>query len=202
MVSPVLYVTLEQYLASEEISPYKSEYVNGAIYAMAGGSFNHSVISGNAFFEVARQLRGRPCRVLNGDMLIQIAATSTFTYPDLSVACGEPQFSDARQRAITNPIALFEILSPSTEAYDRGAKFAHYRKLDSLEQYVLISQERPIIEVFTRVEGVWQFGDARGLDAQIELSAISCILALADVYSGISFEFNATDTNTDGATNA
>src|SRR5436305_1067989 len=122
--------TADQYLALEREAEYKSEYINGEIYAMSGASREHNLIAVNLVRELSSQMRGRPCEVYGSDMRVKVAPTGMYTYPDVSVACNEPHFDDRQLDTLTNPTVIIEVLSPSTEAYDRGVKFLHYRKLE------------------------------------------------------------------------
>src|SRR5580765_534258 len=129
------YYTPEQYLALEREAEYKSEYINGQIYAMLGASREHIVIAVNLVSELRTQFRGRPCEVYNSDMRVKVNPTGMYTYPDVTATCGEPVFDDKQRNTLTNPNVIIEVLSPSTEVYDRGVKFAHYRRLRSLTDY-------------------------------------------------------------------
>jgi Uma2 family endonuclease len=174
------YYTPEEYLALEREATYRSEYIDGYIYAMSGGTPEHSLIKVDLGLVVRLQLRGGPCKTYDSDMQVRVDA-GLYTYPDLTVACGDIAFDDHNN--LLNPIAIFEVLSPSTEAYDRGEKFNRYQGIASLRQYVLVNQSTPRIEVFTREPGdVWTFSRASGLDASIRLESIGCELALRDVY--------------------
>ena len=136
MTSPAAHIryTPEQYLELERKAPYKNEFVNGQIYAMPGASRAHNLITGNTHREVSSQLRGRPCETYVSDMRVKVNTTGLYTYPDVVVVCGEIRFDDAQKDTLLNPTVLIEVLSPSTEAYDRGEKFAHYRRLASLQE--------------------------------------------------------------------
>lgn len=180
------HVTPEEYLEQERKAPYKSQYYKGQIYAMVGATSSHSLITGNLIRVIGNQLKGRPCVVHTSDMRINVSATGLYTYPDVSALCGEPRFLDDRQDTLLNPTVIFEVLSRSTELYDRGKKFEHYRSIPSLREYVLLSQARPRIEVFSRkTDGSWGLSEATGLDSQIEIGSISCILHLAEVYDKV-----------------
>lgn len=180
-------LTPEAYLARERAATERSEYVNGQVYALAGTSREHSLIAANLIRELSTQLRGRPCETYANDMRVKVSATGMYTYPDIVVACGEPRFEDAHVDTLLDPTVVVEVLSPSTEAYDRGAKFAHYRRLPSLREYVLVSQHQPLIERFERRGESWWLGDAIGLDSSIMLTSIECTLALRDVYERVEF---------------
>jgi len=131
--------TPEQYLEIERASSQKNEYISGEMFAMAGGTVQHSIITVNTSSRLVDQLASRPCIALSPDTRIIVKSTGLFTYPDVSVVCGDIAYYDSRKDTISNPIVIVEVLSPSTEAYDRGEKFAHYQRLESLTQYVLIS---------------------------------------------------------------
>ena len=144
MPKPLL--TPEEYLARERRAETKSEYLRGEVFAMAGASRAHNLIASNAAGELRQQLRDRPCEVYPSDMRVKVSPSGLYTYPDVTVVCGEPQFEDAEVDTLLNPKVLVEVLSPSTADYDRGGKFTHYRRLPSLQEYVLISQDRPLVE--------------------------------------------------------
>ncbi|MCC6342977.1 MAG: Uma2 family endonuclease [Bryobacterales bacterium] len=182
------YLTPEQYLEIERKAETKSEYLRGAMYAMAGGSFAHNVILGNLVFAVKGAVKGKPCSVHFSDLRLCVSSSGLYTYPDAMIVCGPPQFADNRNDTVTNPIIIFEILSPSSEAYDRGVKFSHYRGLESLEEYILISQSEPRIERFHRLPGNrWILSESAGLEAAMELESIPCRLTLAEIYDKVEF---------------
>lgn len=183
-----LRMTEAEYLEFERASETKHEYIAGEVFAMTGASEAHNLITSNVIFLLRSQMRGRPCKVYPGDMRVQVRASGLYTYPDISVVCGEAQLADTHLDTLINPLLIVEVLSPSTELYDRGRKFQHYRHIESLREYVLIAQDAPRIERFVRQGDVWQFSDAVGLDASLELPSIGCTLALADVYEQVTFE--------------
>jgi Uma2 family endonuclease len=179
-------ITPEQYLAQERLAEIKSEYLSGEVFAMSGASERHNLVAGNAFAALHGQRRGRPCRVYASDMRVKVAATGLYTYPDVSVVCGKVEFEDEQRDTLLNPQVIIEVLSKSTAAYDRGEKFEQYRKIPSLAEYLLIAQERPLIEHYTRQpDGRWLLSEANDLQDAIELSSIGCRLALADVYEDV-----------------
>ena len=141
---PKIYLTPAEYLAFERQSDVKHEYFRGELFAMAGASRQHVTISTNLAYLLVGQLKGRPCDVFNGDMRVKVSPTGLYTYPDASVVCGRPRFEDKELDVLLNPTVIVEILSKSTEAYDRGEKFAQYRTLDTLTDYLLLSQDRPL----------------------------------------------------------
>ncbi len=186
-------ITEQAYLALERSSAQKHEYFDGEIFAMSGGTASHNLISGNAFASLHTQLRGTGCRVLNSDMRLKVVATGLNTYPDVTVVCGNFQFIDERRDTITNPIVIIEVLSPSTERYDRGMKFQNYRTIATLQEYILIAQDKHQIEHFIRQEnGLWLFEEARDLGGSIALPSVHCMLTLSDVYDGVDLQQDPT----------
>jgi Uma2 family endonuclease len=186
---PNVRMTEAEYLAFDRASDIKHEYCRGEIFAMSGASRAHNVISGNTYASLHSQLRGRPCEKYQAEMRVRAAHTRLYTYPDITVVWGEPRFADSEVDTLLNPTVLIEVLSPSTERYDRGRKFQHYRAIDSLREYVLIAQDQPRIERYLRQEdGTWLLSDAVGLESRMELTSIGCTLALADVYEQVTFE--------------
>src|ERR1044072_62463 len=152
----VTYVTPEEYLAAERLSETRSEYLDGGVYPMTGASLNHGRIVINVATELVIQLRGRTCEVLVTDIKVRLQESRKFFYPDVLILCDKPQFHDKRKDIITNPVLVIEVLSPSTEAFDRGAKFQAYRTLESLKEYLLVSQETPLVEQYVRGgDGKW-----------------------------------------------
>ncbi|MBZ0286639.1 MAG: Uma2 family endonuclease [Anaerolineae bacterium] len=181
--------TADEYLAFERESQEKHEFVDGEIYLMTGASENRNLVVSNTLTSLNVQLRGRPCKVYPSDMLVEISATGDHHYPDVSVVCGEAMINRDKLDTLLNPTLIIEVLSPSTEQYDRGKKFQNYRSLESLREYVLIAQDAPRMEQFVRQEdGRWLLSDAVGLEAQVTLPSIGCTLALADVYDKVTFE--------------
>jgi len=184
------YLTPEEYLALERAAETRSEYLDGEMIAMTGVSIRHSTIVTNLVLELGTQLKGRPCSVHANDLRVSVPDTRLYTYPDVIVVCGEPALADDYRDTLTNPIVLIEVLSPSTEAYDRGTKFEHYRTLDSLREYLLVSQDRPRIEQFIRQEdgSHWLFIEVPDLSSNVLLPSISCRLALADIYDRVKYD--------------
>lgn len=179
-------VSLEDYLAAERQAATKSEYLNGEVFAMSGASREHNLIVWNLAGALHPQLRGRSCEAYVGDMRVHIPATGLYTYPDLAVVCGEPRFEDGELDTLLNPTLLAEVLSLTSEGYDRGRKAAHYRTLDSLREYLLVSQEEIRVELFTRQEdGHWLLSEASRLEETVALGSIGCTLLLADVYERV-----------------
>jgi Uma2 family endonuclease len=179
-----------EYLALERAAETKSEYLDGEMIAMTGASYRHSLITLNIGAELRQQLKGRDCTVHTTDLRVLVPATGLYTYPDVIVVCGEAALADEFLDTLTNPTALIEVLSPSTEGYDRGRKFEHYRSLDSLREYLLVSQEEPKVEQYVRQddERRWLFSAQTGLAATVTLPSIRCQLALAEIYERVRFE--------------
>jgi len=183
---PQLRYTLEEYLALERKAKYKSEYFNGEIFAMSGASERHNLIVGNVFAALHAQFRNRPCKAYASDMRVKVGQTGLYTYPDVVALCEEAQFDDNQKDTLLNPTVIFEVLSPSTEAYDRGEKFAHYRKLASLSEYVLISQDKPHVEHYVRQsDNQWLLSEASSLQDTMHLPSINCSLVLAEIYEKV-----------------
>jgi len=186
VAQPTSAITEEAYLAFERTSTTKHEYYAGQIYAMTGAKEPHNLIAGNTHASLHQQLRQRPCRVYQSDMRVKVSRTSLNTYPDVVVICGQPQFTDTAHDAVVNPIVLIEVLSPSTERYDRGMKFEHYRTIESLRAYVLIAQDHQHIECYTRQDtGQWLLQEASAPNEYITLHPIACILTIDDIYEKV-----------------
>lgn len=180
-------LTPMEYLAIERSASTKSEFYDGEMFAMAGGTALHSLIGTNVAGEFRNKLRGKHCVPYNADLRIQVQATGLFTYPDLSVICGPLQFADADD-TVTNPSVLVEVLSPSTEAYDRGQKFLQYRQIPSLREYLLVSQHEPLLELFVRQDNnLWSLREAAGLDARLEIPSLEITASLAEIYANVDF---------------
>ncbi|MEO7714722.1 MAG: Uma2 family endonuclease [Capsulimonas sp.] len=185
---PKTYYTPEQYLELERTADHKSEYYAGQIFAMAGASEEHNIITFNLAQGIGPQLRGRSCRGYTSDMRVRVDTTGLYTYPDAVVVCGERVFDDKPVKTLTNPTVIFEVLSPSTESYDRGEKFAHYQRLPSLTDYVLISQDKMRIEHYLRQdENHWLLSVITEPHGELALESIDCTLTLAAIYENIDF---------------
>lgn len=189
-------VSAEEYLAMERAAQERHEFIDGFVYQMAGESLEHSRISVNLLTILNTQLRGKRCEALSPNMKVlsgpfikeQRTRKGMFSYPDVSVVCGEPQFHDRYQDVLINPTVIFEILSESTEVFDRDEKFRRYQtNLESLQNYVLVSQALPLIQFYTRQPDGWLYKHAAGLDSSIYLPSIDCHLFLADVYDRVTF---------------
>ena len=189
-VRPVPHLTFEDWLAAERAATdARSEFVDGEIFAMTGGSEAHNTISVNISAELRAQFKGRPCNVYAGDMKVRVDAANIGTYPDVLAVCGERTFHDGRRDTLTNPTLIIEILSNSTEAYDRGEKFAHYRSLPSLKAYLLISQHRVSAELYVREDaGRWLLSAFDQLSDTVPLVCVGASLALAEVYDKVALD--------------
>ena len=179
--------TPEEYLARERKALTKSEYRDGRIYAMPGASREHNLITVNVTGEFYIQLRTRSCEVYPSDMRVKVSAAGLYTYPDVIVVCDEPRFDDSHFDTLLNPTVLIEVLSPSTAAYDRGEKFRRYQYLDSLCEYVLISQDSVCVEHYLRQEQDWDLTEFRSLDDVFQLTSIGCELSLRAIYAKVQF---------------
>lgn len=191
--------SIEEYLKLERDASEKHEYFDGEIDARAGGTEQHSLIITNLIVALHPRLRGKSCRLYESNLRVRIPRTPAYAYPDLSVVCGPTQFDeeDGNRTTIVNPRVLIEVLSPSTELYDRGRKFQRCLQLESLEEYVLVSQEAPAIETFfRRGDGTWVFTPANGLAATSPLRSLDVELPLAEVYAGVGFPPVAPDSST------
>ena len=176
-------MTYAEYLTAEAVSEVRHEFLNGEVWAMAGGTPEHAALAAALIGELAAALRGKPCRVYTSDLRVRVLATGLSTYADVSVVCGSVEMAPEDPDAITNPVVVAEVLSDSTEAYDRGAKAAHYRRLASLQEYVLVSQAEPLIEVYRRTQaGRWELLEGRPGDL-VELRSLGINLDVAAVYA-------------------
>jgi Uma2 family endonuclease len=176
----------EEYLALERKAGFRSEYLDGDMVAMSGGSREHNLIVTNIVRELSAQLKGRPCEVYPSNMRVKVSATGLYTYPDVVVVCGQPQFEDANVDTLTNPTVVMEILSDSTESYDRGAKFGHYRKIESLIEYLLVAQKEYRIEQYVRQpEGPWVRSEIRGSRGILHSPSLACSVNMAEIYERV-----------------
>lgn len=176
-----------EYLILERRAEVKSEFFEGEMFAMAGGTREHSLIGANLTRALGNRLEHGPCITYNADLRVKVEATGLLTYPDVSVVCGPERFLDEERDTLLNPTLLGEILSDSTEAYDRGAKFSHYRLIASLQHVLFVSQKEPRVECYTRTGNEWRLNEALGLEATLELPALEIALALSEVFAKIEF---------------
>jgi Uma2 family endonuclease len=181
-------LTPEEYLAIERKSEIRSEYIAGQMFAMSGASERHALIAINLQGEIWSQMKGRPCKVYPSDMRVKVSPTGMYTYPDVSALCGRAEFEDAFIDTLLNPTVIIEVLSDSTELYDRVKKFAHYRRIDSLREYVLVSQNEMHIEHYRRDADAWIFSEVSEPDAVLHLESIDCHIAVGAVYERVELE--------------
>jgi Uma2 family endonuclease len=177
--------TPAEYLAMEQAADYKSEYYAGEIFAMSGGTADHSVIQGNWIAALNQQLSATPCRVFTSDMRLLVERSSLYTYPDAMVVCGKIEFVERRKDTLTNPLLIVEVLSESTRDYDRGAKFDFYKQVLSLQEYVLVESENARVEVYRRVGETWTMDVSEGLDGVIRLQSVECEIPAAQIYAKV-----------------
>lgn len=184
---PKAHFTPEEYLAYERRSEFKSEYVGGEIVAMTGASRRHNLVAGNLFAILHTLLkRDRNCEVYSNDMRVRVPTTDLYTYPDVVAACGQPRFEDDELDTLLNPVFIAEVLSVSTESYDRGTKFAAYRTIPSFIEYLVIAQDRVHVEHSVRQpDGAWLLTETDDLGASLALPSVGCTLLLADVYDRV-----------------
>lgn len=184
-------ITPEQYLEIERAAEFKSEYYAGRMYAMAGGLYRHAHVIGNVARVLGNQTLGGPCIVTTNDARLAVSYEGLYTYPDVMVICGDRKFVDARKDTVQNPTVLVEVLSPSTEAYDRGFKAAQYRTVESVQEYAFVSQTEARVEIFRRqTNGEWLFSESIGLDAECRFDSIKCRIPLREIYDRVDFEDN------------
>lgn len=188
-------MTLEEYFRLEEQSEIRHEYYRSEVFAMAGASREHNRIAIDLLTALNISLQGGPCEVFDSDMRVKVSETGLYTYPDISVTCGDSQFDEnAPLDTLLNPIVLVEVLSESTEAYDRGGKAQQYRQISSLREYVLVSQNEPRIEVQRwQDDGPWTISDYAGVDAILELPSLDCAIPFAEIYRRVDFEPHRAD---------
>jgi Uma2 family endonuclease len=181
-------VTEAEYLEIERAAEFKSEFYQGEMFAMSGGKPQHSLIATNLAREFSMRLRSSECVAYNTDLRIKIEASGLYTYPDLSVICGPLRFAEGTDDTVVNPTVLVEVLSDSTEAYDRGTKFEHYQQIPTLQEYLLVSQKAARIEQFRRQPGGdWLLKVAAGMDQSLELPSLAIVIPLAEVFARVSF---------------
>jgi Uma2 family endonuclease len=181
-------ITEAEYLEIERAAEFKSEFFDGEIFAMAGGTPQHSLIAANLIAEFRTLLKGGHCRACPADLRIKVQATGLFTYPDLSIVCGLLEFAEGTHDTAINPTVLVEVLSDSTEAYNRGKKFEHYRHIPALREYLLVSQREPRIDCFLRQSpGQWLLTEAAGQKATLQLYSLGISLRLAEIFDNVDF---------------
>jgi Uma2 family endonuclease len=177
-----------EYLRLEREAETKSEYFDGEMFAMAGGTRSHSLIASNFLSELSRALKNKDCVAYNSDLRIKIEATGLLTYPDISVVCGQERFLDEMEDTLLNPLLIVEVLSPSTEAYDRGKKFEHYRQMPSCQEFLLVSQTEPRVEQFVRQSsGEWLLKEVSGMEGSVMLTSVDVRISLAEIFLKVQF---------------
>jgi len=182
---PIHKLTPEEYLALDRDAELKSEYHDGELFPVAAASFRHARLVGRGFSAIESRLRGKDCAAAVSPLRVRVSPTQ-FVYPDIAVVCGKPQFTDEQVDTITNPKVIVEVLSPSTQDYDYGGKFGLYRRLASLQEYVLVSQDEVKVEVFRKqTEMLWTFETIAGAEATLRLDSLGVEVPLAEVYEGI-----------------
>lgn len=182
------YYTPEEYLAMEETADFKSEYYQGEIFAMTGGSLNHDRITGNLYINLSLGLKGKKCEVFSSDIRVWIESQRLFTYPDVTVVCGKPGLYEKRNDTITNPLLLVEVLSESTQNYDRGQKFFLYRAIESLKEYVLVDQYQFQVEHFSKAEdGRWVLTEYHNAEGMLSIPRLGFRISLQDIYDKVEF---------------
>ncbi|MDQ1613025.1 MAG: hypothetical protein QOG00_2956 [Pyrinomonadaceae bacterium] len=183
------HITSEEYLTLERAAEYKSEYLDGEIFAMVGASRKHNLIALSVASELRAQLKGRPCETYLSDMRVKIPAANLYTYPDVAAVCGESQFEDEAVDTLLNPTLIVEVLSKSTASYDRTAKFGYYRTLASVTEYLLVAQNDYHVEHYAKqADSRWLLADIRGLESRVELASVGCTLALSEIYDRVSLD--------------
>jgi Uma2 family endonuclease len=177
--------TPEQYLNLERKAEFKSEYDNGLIRAMAGATRPHNLVAGNIFRSIGNQFEGRSCEVYMGDMRVWVGPARQYNYPDIVALCGTPEFQDGTLDTLLNPSLIVEVLSSSTERNDRGKKFAAYRRLESLREYVLIDPEEVLVERYTREGDQWVLSPITNLEGTLQLESVGCHIPVREIYARV-----------------
>lgn len=181
-------ITPEEYLAQDRAAEFRSEYYGGHIYAMSGGTWTHATVIHNLAVALSNALEEKNCAVRSSDVRVKIAP-DFYGYPDIIVICGEPKFADLRTDVVENPVLLVEVLSPSTEAYDRGVKAVPYRRMPSLRELALVSQDEPIVEIFRRQPSEeWLLSESIGLDATCRFASVQCSISTTEIYKNVKFD--------------
>lgn len=181
-------ISVQEYLEQERIAIEKHEYYRGEIFAMGGASKEHNEIFSNVFGDIAHQLKGKGCKPYGSDLRVHIPKNTLYTYPDITIICGEPQFTDDAKDSVTNPIVIIELLSKSTRNYDKGEKFTLYRDIDSLQEYILIDTEKIHVEKHLRhTDNSWQLNDYKSPEGNFTIDAIQVSLLMKDIYDAVFF---------------
>ncbi len=186
-------LTLAEYLELEKDTQQKYDYYNGYVYAMAGGTYEHNTITGNVFSEINQRLKGKSCQIMNSDTKLYLEKNNNYVYPDAMIICGEKEKAEQHNDAFKNPVVIIEVLSKSTEGYDRGDKFGLYRQLPALRHYVLVKQDEAKIDIYSRQNptSLWNIQTIEGLESALELvisETETLNIPLLDIYDRIVFE--------------
>lgn len=183
--NPVTKITEEQYLALDRAAEFRSEFLDGEIIAMSGGSMRHARLQQNISAGLDTPSRDRGCEVFGSDFRVRVSRRM-YTYPDISLVCGQPRLADEHQDTLLNPVVIFEVLSASTEKYDRGIKFQHYRTIDSLKEYILVDQDQVRIEQYARqANNIWTLRDYQSLQEELTIASIGVSLPLSRIYDRV-----------------
>jgi Uma2 family endonuclease len=182
----IKYITEKEYLDAERLALDKHEYYKGEVFAMSGASIAHNKIFSNIFLDIGNKLKGKNCQPYGSVLRIHIPKNTLYTYPDISIICGDPETTDANFDTITNPSVIIEILSSSTRNYDKGEKFTLYREIDSLQEYILIDSERIMVEKFIRnSDNSWQLTEYKSMDKSFAITTLTIEIQLAAIYEGV-----------------
>ena len=186
---PKLSMTSADYLAKERRAEYKSEFFRGEMFAMAGASRFHNRVKDSLIAELRAAFKGGPCTTFSSDQRVLVDRTGLYTYPDIVVLCGEGVYDPLDEDTLTNPTAIIEVLSPSTEKYDRGAKFRNYQQIPSMKEYILVAQDEPLCDRYVRlVDGSWALVSFVGMEAVLDFATVPAKVPLAEIYAGVNFE--------------
>ena len=185
-VTAIPKLTAEEYLTIERAAEFRSEFHDGQMFAMAGGTRKHSRVGGNCYGALYTRLKGKPCQPYNSDMRILVEATGLYTYPDISVVCGPWKAAPNASDCLVNPTVIIEVLSPSTSDYDRGKKFWNYRQIPSLTDYILVSTEEILVEHYTRQDaGQWLLTTVEGMEASLVIDSLQISIPLSDLFEDL-----------------
>lgn len=186
---PKLVLTPAEYLAKEGRAEYKSEFFRGEMFAMAGASRFHNRVKENLIIRIGGMLLGGPCQTFSSDQRVLVDRTGLYTYPDIVVLCGKGEYDPLDEDTLTNPTAIIEVLSPSTEKYDRGAKFRNYRQIPSMKEYILVAQDEPLCDRYVRLaDDSWALVSFVGMEAVLEFGTVPAKVPLGEIYAGVNFE--------------
>jgi Uma2 family endonuclease len=186
-------LTVAEYLARERTAEFKSEFYRGEMFAMAGASKQHVSAAVNMLGELHNRLKGSPCKVVSSDQRVKVSATGLYTYPDAAIVCGKGEYDPSDPNTLLNPVAIIEVLSPTTENYDRGAKFRQYQQIPSFKEYVLVSQDEPVVERFVRQpDDTWLLTVLTGLAGELVFATVPARIPLAEIFNGVEFPLTPT----------